>query len=325
MMRAIVYAGAGGTEVITVAEVPRPAAGLSQVRVRVRAAGLNRADILQRRGSYPAPHGWPDAIPGLEFAGEVEAVRPGATRWKVGDRVMGLAGSGAHAEAVVLHEDELLPIPDGMTFTDAAAIPEVFLTAFDALEVRGRVQEGERVLIHAVGSGLGTAAAQLAHRMGATVIGTSRTAGKLARAVLFGVDVPVDTSATPLREAVTEPVDVIIDVLGGPAFGDHLALLAPRGRLVVLGFLAGSTVPEVDLGPILRKRLEIVGTAMRTRESAERIALAHEFTVRVLPLFAHGQLRPVVDRVIPMTDIAEAHRLMERDETFGKIVLAWEE
>ena len=325
MMRAIVYAGAGGTEVITVAEVPRPAAGPNQVRVRVRAAGLNRADLLQRRGRYPAPHGWPDAIPGLEFAGEVEAVRPGAMRWKVGDRVMGLVGGGAHAEAVALHEDELLPIPDGMSFTDAAAIPEVFLTAFDALEVRGRVQEGERVLIHAVGSGVGTAAAQLAHRMGATVIGTSRTAGKLARAVLFGVDVPVDTSATPLGEAVTEPVDVIIDVLGGPAFADHLALLAPRGRLVVLGFLAGSVTPEVDLGPVLRKRLEIVGTAMRTRESAERIALAQEFTARVLPLFAHGQLRPVVDRVIPMTSAAEAHQLMERDETFGKIVLSWEE
>ena len=324
MMRAIVYAGAGGTEVITIGEVPRPAAGPNEVRVRVRAAGLNRADILQRRGRYPAPHGTAVDIPGLEFAGEVEAVRPGAKRWKVGDRVMGLVGGGAHAEAVVLHEDELLPIPEGMSFTDAAAIPEGFLTAFDALEVRGRLEQGERVLIHAVGSGLGTAAAQLAHRMGATVIGTSRTAEKLARAVLFGVDVAVDTSRESLQDAITEPVDLILDVLGGPALADHLALLAPRGRLVMLGHLAGSRSPDVDLGPILRKRLEIVGTVMRTRVSAERIALAHEFTVRVLPLFSHGQLRPVVDRVMPMNELAEAHRLMEQDETFGKIVLVWE-
>ena len=208
--------------------------------MRVHAAGLNRADLIQRRGQYPAPHGWPANIPGLEYAGEVEAVRPGVTRWKVGDRVMGLVGGGAQAEFVVVHQDEALPIPADLSYAEAAAIPEAFLTAYDALVTRGRLQAGERVLIHAVGSGLGTAAAQIAKHLGATVLGTSRSGDKLARALVYGLDIGIDTSQTPFRDAVGEPVHVVLDVLGGPAFADNLAVLAPRGRLVMLGFLAGS-------------------------------------------------------------------------------------
>jgi NADPH2:quinone reductase len=326
-MRAVIYEGAGGPEVITIGEVPKPEVRLEHIRVRVHAAGVNRADLIQRRGQYAAPPGWPANIPGLEYAGEVEAVRPGVTQWRVGDRVMGLVGGGAQAEMVVVHQNEVLPIPGGLSYAEAAAIPEVFLTAYDALVTRARLQTRERVLIHAVGSGLGTAAAQIAKQLGATVLGTSRSGDKLARALVYGLEVGIDTSRTPFRDAVGEPVDVVLDVLGGPAFADNLAVLAPRGRLIMLGFLAGGGA-DTDLGPILRKRLEVIGTMMRTRGLDERIPLVREFGARMLPLFEprFGQaaaLRPVLERTYPMTQLADAHRVLEGNATFGKIVVAW--
>jgi len=326
-MRAAIYEGAGGPEVITIGEVPKPEVRPEHIRVRVHAAGLNRADIIQRRGHYAAPSGWPANIPGLEYAGEVEAVRPGVTQWRVGDRVMGLVGGGAQAELVVVHQDEALPIPAGVSYAEAAAIPEAFLTAYDALVTRGRLQPRERVLIHAVGSGLGTAASQIAKQLGATVIGTSRSSDKLARALVYGLDVGIDTSRTPFPEAIGDPVDVVFDVLGGPALADNLAVLAPRGRLILLGFLAGSQT-TADLGPLLRKRLEIVGTVMRTRGLEERIPLVREFGNRMLPLFEprFGQpaaLRPVLERTYPMTQLADAHRVLEGNATFGKVVVVW--
>ncbi|HKG32388.1 MAG TPA: NAD(P)H-quinone oxidoreductase [Gemmatimonadales bacterium] len=326
-MRAAIYEGAGGPEVITIGEVPKPEVRPDHIRVRVHAAGLNRADIIQRRGHYAAPSGWPANIPGLEYAGEVEAVRPGVTQWRVGDRVMGLVGGGAQAELVVVHQDEALPIPAGLSYEEAAAIPEAFLTAYDALVTRGRLQPRERVLIHAVGSGLGTAASQIAKQLAATVIGTSRSSDKLARALVYGLDVGIDTSPTPFPEAIGEPVDVVFDVLGGPALTDNLAVLAPRGRLILLGFLAGSQT-TADLGPLLRKRLEIVGTVMRTRGLEERIPLVREFGNRMLPLFEprFGQpasLRPVLERTYPMAQLADAHRVLEGNATFGKVVVVW--
>jgi NADPH2:quinone reductase len=326
-MRAVIYEGAGGPEVITIGEVPKPEVRPDHIRVRVHAAGLNRADLIQRRGQYPAPHGWPADIPGLEYAGEVEAVRPGVTRWKVGDRVMGLVGGGAQAEFVVVHQDEVLPIPAGLSYAEAAAIPEAFLTAYDALVTRGHLEINERVLIHAVGSGVGTAAAQIAKHLGATVLGTSRSGDKLARALVYGLDIGIDTSRTPFRDAVGQPVNLVLDVLGGPSFADNLAVLAPRGRLIMLGFLAGSGT-EADLGPILRKRLEVVGTMMRTRGLEERIPLVREFAAAMLPLFEPrpeqgASLRPVLERTYPMTQLDDAHRVMEGNATFGKIVVEW--
>ena len=326
-MRAVIYEGAGGPEVITIGEVPKPEVRPDHIRVRVHAAGLNRADLIQRRGQYPAPAGWPANIPGLEYAGEVEVVRPGVTRWRVGDRVMGLVGGGAQAEYVVVHQDEVLPIPAGLSFAEAAATPEAFLTAYDALVTRGRLQAQERVLIHAVGSGVGTAATQIAKHLGATVLGTSRSGDKLARALVYGLDIGIDTSSTAFRDVVGEPVNVVLDVLGGPSFSDNLAVLAPRGRLIMLGFLAGSGT-ETDLGPILRKRLEVIGTVMRTRGLEERVPLVRVFTERMLPLFeprpAQGaSLRPVLERTYPMAQLADAHRVMEGNATFGKIVVEW--
>jgi putative PIG3 family NAD(P)H quinone oxidoreductase len=322
-MRAVVHAGAGGPEVLTLREVPTPVPGPRNVLVRVRAAGLNRADVIQRRGGYPAPPGWPADIPGLEFAGEVEAVGPEVTAWHLGDRVMGLVGGGAHAEYVALHEDEAMAVPAPLSLTQGAAIPEAFLTAWDALVARGRLAPGDRVLLHAVGSGVGTAAIQVAKRLGATVLGTSRTAAKLAQCRALGLDQGIDTSAGGFREAITEPVHVIIDVLGGPAFADNLAVLAPRGRLVMLGFLQGPKV-EASLEAVLRKRLEIIGSVMRTRGPEERAALAAEFEARLAPWFALADpVRPVIGATFSMADIAEAHRAMEADAVFGKIVLEW--
>jgi NADPH2:quinone reductase len=325
-MKAVILTGAGGPEVLAIGEVPKPEVRPGHIRVSVRAAGLNRADLIQRRGHYAAPPGWPADIPGLEYAGEVEATRD-TNRWKVGDRVMGLVGGGAMAELVAVHADEAMAIPEGLSFAEAAAIPEVFLTAYDALVTRGRLRAGDRVLIHAIGSGVGTAAAQIAGHLGATVIGTSRSADKLARALVYGMDAGIDTSTTPFREALTEPVHVVLDSIGGPAFADNLAVLAPQGRLVLLGFLAGSRT-TADLGPILRKRLEVIGTAMRIRTHEERKALVADFAERMLPLFDRrieqaAPLRPVVQETYPMSRVADAHRLMESNETFGKVVVVW--
>lgn len=340
-MQAIVHAGAGGPEVLALREVPDPVPAEHQILVRVRAAGLNRADILQRRGSYPAPAGWPADIPGLEYAGVVESSGPGVTRWRPGDRVMGLVGGGAHAEYVVVHEQEALAVPAALPWPEAAAIPEAFFTAYDALAVRGRLVSGETVLVHAVASGVGTAAVQIAKVIGTTVVGTSRTPAKLEPLRALGLDLGIDTSTGSFRDRLTIPVNVILDVLGGPAFQDNLAALAPRGRLVLLGFLQGPVAPQANLDPILRKRLEIIGTVMRTRGLEERAALVAEFAERVLPLFgphfrddspmlsmnhpaqSEAVLRPVVHRVFPMAEAAAAHAAMEGNASVGKIVLAW--
>lgn len=325
-MRAIVHQGAGGPEVLALADRPDPVPGPGQVLVAVRAAGLNRADILQRRGGYPAPPGWPADIPGLEYAGQVAALGSDVTRWRPGDRVMGLVGGGGQAEQVVVHEDEAIRIPDGMSWTDAAAIPEAFLTAWDALR-QGGLAPGHRVLVHAAASGVGTAAAQLARWAGATVLGTTRSPDKLARLADYGVHQAIDTSAGGFREAVDPAVDLILDVLGGPSLSENMAVLAPRGRIVVLGLLQG---PEFagSLAPILRKRLGLIGTVMRSRALEERVALARAFEAEVLPAFASGTdgappLRPVVDAVYPMAEVARAHRELEANRTFGKLILEW--
>jgi NADPH:quinone reductase-like Zn-dependent oxidoreductase len=257
----------------------------------------------------------------------VDAVGPGVTRWRPGDRVMGLVGGGGQAEAVVVRQEEILPLPPSLSYVEGAAIPEVFYTAYDALVTRGRLAAGERVLIHAVGSGVGTAAAQIAKHLGATVIGTSRSPEKLARARAYGVDVGIDTSRTAFEDAVGDPVHLVLDVLGAPALAPHLSVLAPRGRLVILGLMAGRR-GEVDLERLLHKRLEVIGSVLRSRGPEERAALVAEFAKRMLPLFESNggapKLRPVVERTYPMDRLGEAHAVMERNENFGKLVGRWE-
>ena len=310
-------------DVIELAERPNPVPGPRQILVAVRAAGLNRADLLQRAGKYPAPPGWPADIPGLEYAGEVTATGAGVVRWAIGDRVMGLVGGGAHAEYVVVDEQETMAIPVAMNYSDAAAIPEAFLTAWDAMLLRGRARSGDRVLVHAIGSGVGTAAAQIGRALQFRIIGSSRTPAKLDRCHALGMTAGVLTSDDDWPARVGEPVQVIVDTLGAQAFAQNLALLAPRGRLVVLGTMTGGLSPGIDLSAVLRKRLEIIGTAMRVRSLDERIALVGRFAREILPMFNDGRLVPVVDRVLPMREIADAHAAMKGNDTFGKVVLEW--
>ena len=315
---------------LSIEERPTPVPQDGQILVRVHAAGLNRADLSQRAGKYPAPAGWPEDIPGLEYAGEIVEVGRGVTYWSLGDRVMGLVGGGAQAEYVVVHQAEAMAVPDSMTYVEAAAIPEAFLTAWDAMVRQARVRGGERVLVHAIGSGVGTAAAQLADVLGVTVIGTSRTPDKLERAGALGMEHGVLTP--PSKEAgqatdndwvsqVGDPVNVIIDTLGAEYFDANLSLLAPGGRLVVLGMLTGAVAGRIDLGRVLRQRLTIVGTAMRVRTAPERAELVERFVGDILPHLNTGQLRAVVETSVPWSEAAQAYELLGSNATFGKVVL----
>ncbi|HEX7051281.1 MAG TPA: NAD(P)H-quinone oxidoreductase [Longimicrobiales bacterium] len=326
-MKAIVIGEPGGPEVLELREVPAPEPGAREIRMRVQAAGVNRADLLQRRGRYPAPPGVAPDIPGLEYAGVVERVGAGVTAWRPGDRVMGLVGGGAYAEAVVVHEDEALPIPARLSAEEAAAVPEAFITAHDALFTLLGVGAGDRVLIHAIGSGVGTAALQLAHTAGAVTFGTSRHAWKLERGAGLGLDVAIDAGREAFADVVSDRtgaagVDAVLDLVGGAYLHDNLRALAVRGRMAVVGLVAGRAA-ELDLGLLLRKRLTLIGTALRSRSLDEKIAATRAFRDTGLPLLEAGRVRPVLDRVYPMDAAADAHRRMEANENFGKIVLRW--
>lgn len=325
-MRAIVITEPGGSDVLQQQERPDPVPGFGQIRVRVNASALNRADVSQRRGSYPAPAGSPKDIPGLEYAGEVDAKGPGVTLWQAGDRVMGIVGGGAHAELVCVHEREAIAIPQRLPFDVAAAIPEAFLTAYDAIVKQLVMQPGETLLIHAVGSGVGTAALQLAGRAGLRVLGTSRSPQKLERAASLGMLSAIDASGEdwPARVEALFPlgIDAVMDLVSGPYLAGNMRVLASRGRIVVVGVTAGVHQP-IDLGVLLRKRLRIIGTVLRSRPIEEKISLAREFSERILPGFDDGSLVAVIEKVFRFDDIKAAHDLMESNSTFGKIVLTW--
>lgn len=324
-MRAVVIARPGGPEVLELRERPRPTAGAGEILVRIRATALNRADLLQRQGRYPAPHGWPQDIPGMEYAGEVVELGRGVQRWREGDRVMGIAGGGTYAEYVVVHERAAAAIPSVLSFSDAAAVPEAFITAHDALVTQAGVRISERVLVHAVGSGVGLAAIQLARAAGALAFGTARTRSKLDRAAAFGLTggVVLGGDLTPLEHAVAGwggAPNVVLDLVGGPYFPASVAVAAPRARIVLIGTVAGreATMP---LGPMLAKRLTVIGTTLRARVLEEKLAANAAFEQQVVPLLADGTVRPVVDRIFTLGEAGEAHALMESNATFGKVVL----
>jgi len=326
-MRAVIITRPGGPEVLEIQERSKPEPGVGQIRVRVRASALNRADILQREGNYPVPPGAPADIIGMEYAGEVDSLGAGASLWKVGDRVMGIVGGGGHAEFLCVHEREAIPAPNAMAWEDVAAIPEAFLTAYDALFNRLDLGTGETLLIHAVGSGVGTAALQVARVAGAKVIGTARSAEKLERAKRLGLDVAIDSSrgdwAAQVEGAVgAERVHAVMDLVGGNYLDGNLRVAALRGRIVVVGLTAGAAA-QFNMGLLLRKRLTMVGTMLRSRPLEEKASLAREFTERAVPLFNAGRLKPVVDRVFSFDEIRAAHELMQSNATFGKIVLRW--
>jgi NADPH2:quinone reductase len=331
-MRAVVitsHGGVGGIGVMQVESPPAPVA--DRVRVRVYAAGLNHADILQRRGSYPAPPGYPQNIPGLEFAGEVEAIGDAVDAWKIGDRVFGIIAGGAQAELVVVPESNLARVPTQLSWAEAGAMPEVFITAHDALFTRAGLQMGDRVLVHAAASGVGTAAVQLAHAVGATVYGTSRNADKLnrMRELKLGMDESVAVGDAPAKfvEAVQNwtngaGVDVILDLVGGSYFPPSLEALSIRGRIISVGTTAG-TKSEIDLDLLKRKRAAIIGTMLRTRSIEEKADATRRFAAAVLPLVSRGWIRPVIDRVYPIDQVRDAHERLESNPSFGKIVLTF--
>jgi NADPH2:quinone reductase len=327
-MKAVVITKHGGVEGLEVKEVERvaqPAA--NQVCVRVRAAGLNRADILQRMGHYPAPPGYSQEIPGLEFAGEVFEVGSEVRLWKRGQRVFGITGGGAQAEYIVVPEDHLAEVPANLDWAEAAAVPEAFITAHDALFTRAHLCIGETMLVHAAGSGVGTAAIQLARVAGAKAFGTSRTAQKLERAKRYGLNEAVIVIDDPLVlvQAVEQwtsggGVNVILDLAGAGYLETNVNVLSARGRLVLVGTTAGGRA-LLDFSTVMQKRLSIFGTVLRGRSNEEKATAMRLFAEQVLPLLAGGLVKPVIDRVYKMADVREAQLRMESNENFGKVVL----
>jgi putative PIG3 family NAD(P)H quinone oxidoreductase len=327
-MRAVVIEGRAGTSSLLVHEVPTPQPRGEQVLVKVHAAGLNRADLLQARGAYPPPPGAPANIPGLEFAGEVVARGPDcAGPLQPADRVFGIVGGGGLAEYVVTHERLAVPIPQPLDWTAAGAVPEAFITAHDALTTQGALEPGQSVLIHTAGGGVGLAAVQVAHVMGCQVFGTARTAEKLQRAIPYGLDRGIDLAEEGgrfdkiiARQTEGRGVDVVIDFLGGPYWERNVASLAPTGRLVIVGLLAGAQA-QVDLRALMSNRLRVVATVLRSRPLEDKIAATRAFAGSVVPWLALGRIHPVVDAVFPLAQIQEAAAYMESNRAFGKIVL----
>lgn len=325
--QAVILRGHGGPEVLDFEERPVRRVGFGEIGVEVRAVGLNRADVLQRLGRYPAPPGTPPDIPGLEYAGVVRKTGDGVTWPRVGDAVMGIVGGGSFAQRLVVNAREAIPVPAGMKLREAAAIPEVFLTVFDALLLQAKLRPGEVVLIHSAGSGIGTAALQVANAVGAIPIGTSRTQEKLERCRPLGLQHGVLVKDGAFAEAVRREqgglgADVVLDTVGAAYLGENLSALEERGRIVLLGLLGGAKA-ELPLGAVLAKRAQLMGTVLRARPLEEKASLAQAFRRQMLPLFESGRLKPVIDRVLPIQQVREAHQAMERNENFGKIVLEW--
>ena len=326
-MRAVVIAQHGGVEGLEVREVERPTALGDRVRVRVHAAALNRADLLQRRGHYPAPPGAPADILGMEFAGEVEQVGADVRAWHTGQRVFGITGGGAQAEYVVVPENTLAAIPDTLNWAEAAAVPEAFITAHDALFTQGRLAMGERVLVHAAGSGVGLAALQLARVAGANTCGTARTPAKLERAREYGLDKAIAVGDDPqafvaaVRAWTNDAgVQLILDLVGASYLAANLDALAPHGRLLLVGTMGGAQAP-LNYGLVMGKRLRIIGTVLRARSAEEKARATRLFAAHVVPLLARGTVRPVIDRTYALAEVRAAHTRLEGNESFGKVVL----
>ena len=326
-MKAVYVKEFGGAENLEIREVENPASPKEgEVIVRVRAAALNRADIAQREGRYPAPKGFPERILGLEFAGEIAEVGAAVNNFAVGDRVFGITAGGAQAELLLTEASHLAKIPDVLSFVEAACVPEAFITAHDAIFTNGQLENDETLLIHAVGSGVGLAALQMAKAHGIRVFGTSRTSEKLEKCLEIGLDEAIRTGegsnfAAEIKSKTAEKgVDVILDLVGASYFTANLESLALKGRLILVGLVGGRTA-EFNLGAALTKRVSISGTVLRSRPAAEKAAATEIFSEKVVPLFADGTLKPNLDRVFPIADVRRAHEYLESNDSFGKVVL----
>ncbi len=325
-VRAIRIREPGGPEVLEMVEVHLPPPAPGELRVRVTTSGVNRADLLQRGGAYPAPLGFPEDIPGLEYAGLVEAVGPGCSVRKSGDRVMGVVAGGAYAEAINVRERETIRAPEGVSLEQAGGIPEVFVTAWDALFRQARLTAGESVLIHAVGSGVGTAAVQLALAVGARPVGTSRSPEKVERArelgLVLGVVGPEGWTHSVQELTDGHGADVILDLVGAAYLEGNLEAMARGCRWIVVG-VPGGALGQINLRRLMSQRATLRGTVLRSRSPEEKVILARAFQDHVVPLFERGEVRPVVDTILPADKAAVAHRRLEANDSFGKLLLRW--
>lgn len=323
-MQAVRVPDPGDPSVMTIGEVPTPVPGADEVRVRVHATALNRADTFQRQGHYPPPDG-ASPILGLEMAGVVEESGPGVIDWQEGDRVFSLLAGGGYAEQVVVHKDLLMALPPGLSMEEAAAIPEVFLTAYQALHWLGGVQSDHDVLIHAGASGVGTAAIQLTREAGASpYITASAPKHDLCRDL--GASATIDYKSEDFADRIGDLTDgagvnIVIDFIGAPYFHQNVDALSMDGRIVQLATLGGSTVDQVSLRDLMAKRVQLLTSTLRDRSLDYKVQLTQEFATDVLPKFVDGQLHPVIDSTFDWTDVADAHRRMENNENAGKIVL----
>lgn len=322
-MRAVVLRSHGGPDSLTIEDVPDPVGGPEDVLVRVRSTALNRADLLQTMGMYPNPRPAAIEIPGLEFAGVVEAVGDRVTMWNRGDEVMAIEAGGGYAELIVAHERQLMKVPAAVGVADAAAIPEVFLTAWDALVVQGGLTSGRWALVHAGASGVGTASIQIARAIGARIAVTCST-GKMELCRALGADVVVERSPNPwLAEAmaaVPGGFDTILDVIGGEEVERNLQAVALRGRIVQVGVMGGGTV-SVNVYALMGRRAAWIGTMLRSRPLEEKALLTRRFAAEMLPLFDTGVLKPVIDSRFPFERIGDAHRHMASNANAGKILI----
>ena len=332
-MKAVYVKEFGGAENLEIREVENPLPPIKmQILVKVKTSALNRADVLQRKGLYPAPKNFPERILGLEFAGEVSEIGDEVNNFKVGDRVFGITAGGAQAEFVLTEESLLARIPENLNFVEAATIPEAFITAHDAIFTQGNLQAGETLLIHAVGSGVGLAALQLAKAKNIKTFGTSRTADKLEKCNKFGLDLGVVTTSESVEENPNafieiiqykndgKGVDVILDLVGAKYFAANLESLALKGRLILVGLTSGS-MAEFNLGIALAKRAHIFGTVLRSRTTPEKAEATAKFVEDVLPLIEKRLIVPNLDKVFRIEDICEAHEYLESNKSFGKVVL----
>ncbi len=322
-MRAVVLESKGGPEVLTIRDVPDPVPGPEEILVDVVSTALNRADLLQRRGMYPGPP-MAHEIPGLEFAGRVAAAGERVVGVAIGDPVMGIVGGGGYAERLVVHHRQVVRVPDGLSLADAGAVPEVFLTAWDALVVQGGLTVGRWALVHAGASGVGTASIALARYLGAHIIVTA-SAGKADACRRLGADVVVDYGsedfvAASLTATGGSGVDVVLDVIGGDYLDRNVGAVRTQGRIVQVGVMGGGAV-SFGLGLMMAKRVALIGTTLRHRPLEEKVALTRRFDREIMPGFASGALRPEIDSRYPFDEIAAAHERMEANANVGKIVI----